>query len=140
MPIKTLPQEEPTLNLTPMIDVILTLILFFMVATKFSEEEQNIDVNLPKTSKSAAKTAQTASPKFINVKADGGILFGNRPITLPELTQQLKTLRTQSKNIQVVVRGDANATHGRMSEVYEAIQAAGISGMGIASKFNGQVR
>jgi biopolymer transport protein ExbD len=139
MPIKTLPQEEPTLNLTPMIDVILTLILFFMVATKFSEEERNINVNLPKTSKSAA-SAQSASPKFINVKSDGGILFGNRPVTLPELTQQLKTLRTQSKNIQVVVRGDANATHGRMSEVYEAIQAAGISGMGIASKFNGQVR
>ena len=58
MPVRTQPHEEPTLNLTPMIDVILVLIIFFMVATKFAEEERSVDLQIPSVNnRNAAMTA-----------------------------------------------------------------------------------
>ncbi len=44
MPLKTLQDEEPTLNMTPLIDVVFMLIIFFMVGTKFSEWESNTHI------------------------------------------------------------------------------------------------
>ena len=70
MPLKTQHDEQPALNLTPMIDVVFLLIIFFMVATKFSELERNIELTLPEV---AAPAALTAPPRdrVVNVFADG---------------------------------------------------------------------
>jgi biopolymer transport protein ExbD len=134
VPIKTLPQEEPQLNLTPMIDVILTLIIFFMVATKFSEEERAVDLKLPTAAQSGAPSAAAGTPRVVNVQADGSILLGNTPIALEELTKQLTSARQQSPKIQVLVRGDRQTPHGRMADVYGAVRQAGIPDLGIAVK------
>jgi len=136
MPIKTLPQEEPQLNLTPMIDVILTLIIFFMVATKFSEEERAVDLKLPTAAQSGAPAAAAASPRVVNVQADGSILLGATPISIEDLTKQLAAARQQSPKIQVLVRGDRMTPHGRMADVYGAVRQAGIPDLGIAVKIN----
>ncbi len=136
MPIKTLPQEEPQLNLTPMIDVILTLIIFFMVATKFSEEERAVDLKLPTAAQSSTPVAAAASPRIVNVQADGSILLGTTPISIEDLTKQLAAARQQSPKIQVLVRGDRMTPHGRMADVYGAVRQAGIPDLGIAVKIN----
>ena len=60
MPLKTQQDEQPALNLTPMIDVVFLLIIFFMVATKFSERERDIELELPEV---AAASAMTSAPK-----------------------------------------------------------------------------
>ena len=134
MPIKTLPLDEPQLNLTPMIDVILTLIIFFMVATKFSEEERAVDLKLPTAAQSGAPGAAAGTPRVINVQADGSILLGSTPIALEDLTKQLTAARQQSPKIQVLVRGDRMTPHGRMADVYGAVRQAGIPDLGIAVK------
>jgi len=136
MPLKTLPSEEPTLNLTPMIDVILTLIIFFMVATKFSEEERSIDLKLPSAAKPGTNPAVGMTPKIVNVQADGSVYLGSQPVSLMQLSGDLTALRAKNPRLQVVVRGDQAATHGRMSEVYAAVRQAGIPELGIAVKFN----
>jgi biopolymer transport protein ExbD len=133
MPLKIKPAEEPQLNLTPMIDVILTLIIFFMVATKFTEEERSIDLKLPSPEQAAqANTAQV--PQFINIQNDGSIYLGKEPVSLDELSKRLIALRSKSSKIQVVVRGDQLTPHGRMAEVYAAVRAAGVPDLGIALK------
>ena len=50
MPLRTDSLEEPQLNLTPMIDIVFLLIIFFMVGTRFSENEQQYEIELPKAS------------------------------------------------------------------------------------------
>ncbi|MDX1963431.1 MAG: biopolymer transporter ExbD [Pirellulales bacterium] len=132
MPLKTLPLEEPTLNLTPMIDVIMTLIIFFMVATKFTEEERSIDLRLPTAKSSNSEAASALTPKVVNVQADGGIFLGAQSVSLEQLTLQLTQLRIQQPKIQVIVRGDQFTTHGRMAEVYHAVRQAGVPELGIA--------
>jgi biopolymer transport protein ExbD len=139
MPARTQLLEEPTLNLTPMIDVILVLIIFFMVATKFAEEERNVELTVPSIAdKNAPMT--TPDPKIINVRRDGQILLGTREVTLDELTAQLTTARSQYRRLNVLVRGDKSATHGDMTRVYDACKRAGIAELAISVKLDTKLR
>ena len=60
MPLKTQQDEHPTLNMTPMIDVVFLLLIFFMVATSFAKIERDIELELPEV---AAAAALTSAPK-----------------------------------------------------------------------------
>ncbi len=131
MPLKTTPPEEPTLNLTPMIDVILTLVIFFMVGSRFAEEEDALGVKVP-TVASRASAASTPEPKVVTVYADGRILLGSQPVSLDELTKQLEAARAGNRSLRVCVRGDRGATHGRMTEVYDACRQAGVTQLDLA--------
>jgi biopolymer transport protein ExbD len=133
MPLQISATEEPTLNLTPMIDVILTLVIFFMVATKFTDEEKAMGVKVPTISSQSA-VASAPEPKVVNVFADGRILLGTQAVSLDDLTQQLAAARGQYKKLSVLVRGDQNTTHGRMTEVYDACRRAGVNEVAISVK------
>jgi biopolymer transport protein ExbD len=139
MPLKTSAAEDPTLNLTPMIDVILTLVIFFMVATKFTDEERAMGVKVPSVSSQGAVTA-APEPKIVNVFADGHILLGTQQVSLDDLTQQLIAARGQYHKVSVLVRGDRATTHGRMTEVYDACRRAGISEVAISVKVDSKRR
>lgn len=139
MPLKTTPPEEPTLNLTPMIDVILTLVLFFMVAAKFTETEKSIDVTVPTVSSQGALTS-APEPKVVNVMPDGRVLLGTLPVSIDELEKQLAAAKSQYRKQAVLVRGDRGATHGRMTEIYDACRRAGISDVAISVKLDAKRR
>jgi biopolymer transport protein ExbD len=139
MPVRTQPHEEPTLNLTPMIDVILVLIIFFMVATKFAEEERSVELQVPSISdRNAPITAP--DPKVVNVHRDGHISLGPTQVSLAELKQQLAAAHAQYKRLNVLIRGDRLATHGRMTEVYDACKQAGIAELAISVKLESTLR
>ncbi|MEM7317376.1 MAG: biopolymer transporter ExbD, partial [Planctomycetota bacterium] len=57
MPLKTYQDEQPTLNLTPMIDVVFLLIIFFMVGTRFADNERKIELDLPTVGEVSALSA-----------------------------------------------------------------------------------
>jgi biopolymer transport protein ExbD len=139
MPVRTQPHEEPTLNLTPMIDVILVLIIFFMVATKFAEEERSVDLQIPSVNnRNAAMTAP--EPKVVNVHRDGHITLGPKHVSLDELKQQLAAARAQYRRLSVLIRGDKLATHGQMTQVYDACKQAGIAELAISVKLDAITR
>jgi len=71
VPLKSIPLEEPTLNLTPMLDVVLNLLVFFMLATQFKEYERQYDIQLPSVADATALTGQP-DEIIVNVQADGG--------------------------------------------------------------------
>ena len=131
MPLKLAEPEEPTLNMTPMIDVILTLVIFFLVASKFTDEEKSLGLKVPSVSSQSAVTA-APEPKIVNVFSDGRILLGTSPVSLDSLTKQLTEAKGQYRKLTVLVRGDRNTTHGRMTEVYDACRRAGVSEVAIS--------
>ncbi len=139
MPLKTAAPEEPTLNLTPMIDVILTLVIFFLVAARFTDVEKAIDLQVPTVGSHGALVAAPA-PKVVNVLPDGHILLGTQPVSLDELIRQLTEARKQFQKQCVLVRGDRNALHGRMTDVYDACRQAGITEVAISVKVDSKKR
>lgn len=139
MPLKTALPEEPTLNLIPMIDVILTLVIFFLVAARFTDVEKAIDLQVPTVSSHGALAA-APEPKVVNVLPDGHILLGAQPVSLDELIRQLTAARGQYQKQCVLVRGDRNALHGRMTDVYDACRQAGITEVAISVKIDSKKR
>ncbi|TVS14099.1 MAG: biopolymer transporter ExbD [Planctomycetaceae bacterium] len=131
MPLKTNFDEQPSMNLTPMIDIVFLLIIFFMVGTRFVEMERNIAVQVP-----AVRDVQTLSPpperRVINVYRDGQISLDRQPVTLDQLTSELVIGRQQYAGLGVIVRGDAEGTFQNVASVLNACRQAGIAEMGIS--------
>lgn len=133
MPLKTHHDEQPALNLTPMIDVVFLLIIFFMVGTKFSELERNIDLQVPEVSDRGALT-DGPQRRLINVYRDGEITLDQRTVTLQELTNRLQSAQSQYSDLGVIVRGDAASPFQNVAGVLNACKQAGVSEMAISVK------
>ena len=135
MPLKTSTSEElPAVNLTPMIDVVFLLIVFFMVGTQFTEKERQIGVKLPGAGELKAMVAPPDRREII-VSADGQIVLDGRSLSVPELTDQLRAMRSQFPDLRVVVRADGEAEHQFVAAVYGAVNRAGVADMSIAVRF-----
>lgn len=140
MPLKTHQEDIPQINLTPMLDIVFNLIIFFMVGTRFSElEERNVDVKVPEV-KTTAQLSEIPKRRAINVRKDGQITLDAKPVTLPELTTELAQSRRQRPDMSVVVRGDAEGRFQNVASVLTACREAGVSDMGISVRMETKKR
>ena len=126
-------EHEPLfINLTPMIDVILTLLIFFMAATKLYDwSEQKLDVQIPEVR--AAKPL-TEAPQEITLKIaqDGTVAYEDEPVSMVVLADRLRAARENYPDQTVVIRGDGRVPLQRVAEVMSACEAAGISHLAIS--------
>jgi biopolymer transport protein ExbD len=126
MPLRArLSQDDDTApSLTPMIDVVLVITIFFMCVTRFSGDERQFEVELPRVSEAAA--VSTARPDVLEIMAGGAVELNGEAVAWEALREQLAALRKDQPDVTILVRGDRAVTHGRMAEVYEACRLAGI--------------
>lgn len=96
-------------DLTPMIDVVFQLLLFFLVASKFANEEREMKVTLPQASEARPLIAKPEE-FVVNVNRQGNIFVGNKVVTLEQLDRQLAQLAVNNPGRQtVVIRADENS-------------------------------
>ncbi len=131
MPLKTQLDEQPALNLTPMIDVVFLLIIFFMVGTKFAELERNIALQMPQVQDPGTLTGPPPA-RQIAVYPQGLITLDSQEVTLEELTLRLAELKSQNPSLRVQVRGDRAASVQQVAEVFSACRLAGVEGLGLS--------
>jgi biopolymer transport protein ExbD len=134
MPIKTQLDEQSSINLTPLIDVVFLLIIFFMVGTRFSElndAERAIPLQVPQVSDGMALSAAPRK-RIINVLQDGRVFLDEKPTTIKSLREHLSNARKQYKQLGVVVRGDANSQYQRVVDVIAACRQAEINDLNIS--------
>jgi biopolymer transport protein ExbD len=130
MPLKTHFDSEPTLNLTAMLDVMFLLIIFFMLGTRFIEDERKIGLQVPTVVDRGALTAAPAR-KDVNVYRDGTITLDKDPVTLEQLTARLAAARRQYNELGVLVRGDGHGEFQVVASALNACKQAGIHDLGI---------
>ena len=109
-----------------MIDVVFLLIIFFMVATKFTELERDIELSLPEVAQAAAMTAKPQA-REVAVHADGRMTLDRIDVTPQELTRQLAAAKEEYPGIGVVIRGDASCPYCHVAEALAACQEARIT-------------
>ena len=131
MPLKTHQDEQPTLNLTPMIDIVFLLIIFFMVGTKFAEWESKLALKVPQVKQTGA-LAPAPDKRVVNVYRDGQVALDREFMSLDELTNRLASARRQYDDLGVIVRGDAEGSFQNVADVLGACREAGITDMGIS--------
>ncbi len=122
------------MNLTPLIDIVFLLIIFFMVGTRFtelSEAERNIELNVPRVAEAGALTTPPKK-RQINVYEDGRVTLDNVPVSISQLRDELEDGKRQYSALGVIVRGDAAAIYQHVADVLAACRTAGIADLGIS--------
>ena len=125
--------DEPDVNLTPLIDVVFLLLIFFMVSTTF-EHQSRIQVELPEAS--AEPITPEAESLEIIVDAQGRYFIGEEQV----VNSQLKTLKGAIANVlgertdmPVIVRADANSPHQSVVTVLDATSQLGLTRISLAT-------
>jgi biopolymer transport protein ExbD len=134
--MKLLPRhsEEPDVNLTPMIDVVFLLLLFFMVSTSFIRES-SLKVDLPEASGEAL--AEQEAPIDIIIRANGEVLVNDTPIavaTRDALRDLLKTTAGDNADPHIIISADANAEYQHIVTAMDAAQLLGFTRLTLATR------
>lgn len=126
MLLKQATDDLPTINLTPMLDVVFNLIVFFMVGTKFVEMDHSIQVDVPKVSEAGPMTAAPAR-RVVTVTRDGSTALDGKTMSLPEITSELVGARKQYPELAVLVKGDGEGRFQSVADALSACTKAGIA-------------
>ncbi|MDX1925727.1 MAG: biopolymer transporter ExbD [Pirellulaceae bacterium] len=139
MPLKTSSLEEmPSINLTSMIDVVFLLLIFFMVATQFTNSERQVDLQLSNVGELKPMVAPP-DQRVISVNELGQCHLDGQPVSMEQLTQQLKALRARYPGIRVVVRADQRVALQHFAAASAAAQQAGVTNIGLAVNSSRQI-
>lgn len=115
-----MPMSE--INVTPMVDVMLVLLIIFMVAAPLLQT--GIDVNLPE-SKGQEIQPPKKDPLAVTVKANGDVFIGDTQVPLEELSTKLKAIAGNGYDETIFVRGDKGVNYGTVMEVMSRINQGG---------------
>lgn len=114
-------------NMTPMIDVVFQLIIFFLVASHLTRTETKLDLRLPVASTGAEDTDFETPRVTINVKEDGSLWMAGREIAATKLAEQLAEVRSkEGENLEVRIRGSRAATYAHVEPIMRACTETGI--------------
>lgn len=133
MPLRTEPLEEPSINLTSMLDVVMLLIVFFMVGTKFSEEERQTSIQVPTASDNYTLSGEP-DKIIINVTIDKEISVRNQSYTLDSLKTMLAAACEAYPGQGVIIRGDGRGELQAAVDVMSICTAAGIKSVSLSVK------
>ena len=131
MPLKLNPEEPPTINLTSMIDILFLLIIFFMVGTKFTESESNIQINLPKVAPNGAMLPSPSS-KTVYLTTDGAIRIDGQQVNQEQLTNLLAQAVRNFPDTTVQIKLDGSIPFQQAADIASAVHRSGAKLNGVA--------
>ncbi len=111
------------INVTPMVDVMLVLLIVFMVAAPLMTSGVNVD--LPKTD--AKPLNQDSKPLTVSINAAGEIYLGDSQVPLPDLVEKLQAIAQNDPERRIFVRGDKAINYGLVMQVMGTITQGGFS-------------
>ena len=104
------PQDNPQLDMTPMIDVVFELIIFFVVTIKQEDIFSKLNANRPAPASSAAASEENDTQVKIDI-GSGGLVFNGRMMNLKQFDQSMREISRTSKNSMVVIRCTFDSPH-----------------------------
>lgn len=123
--------EEPGVNLTPLIDVVFLLLIFFMVSTRFVDDRE-LPLELPPAAN--AQSAAAGEVIAVRVGADGAYRVAGESVGAGTLVASLRAQRAQYPQRALRVRADGDARHGAVVRVLDAAATVGFDRVDIATR------
>ncbi|HOA98460.1 MAG TPA: biopolymer transporter ExbD [Candidatus Atribacteria bacterium] len=121
----------PEINMTPMIDVVLQLVIFFVVTTTFISVESGAQVNLPSADFSRIEEAKTIT---VTITENNSIYIDGALVDEKELAQVAVAEVRQNPQAMVVIEADKNVLHGKVVRVMDILRKSGAEKMAIATQ------
>ena len=124
-------EENFSLDLTPLVDVVFLLLIFFMVSTVFVDFKRQMDISLP--SSTSSLPSESEEPVKIELTVDKNIFLNGKKVTLEEFELALSEIRLRKKNA-AVIRADKNLPYGHVTKIMGMLHSAKILDIGVAVK------
>jgi biopolymer transport protein ExbD len=124
-------EEDYSISLPSMTDIIFLLLIFFMVATVLKDSTRRLDVQLPE-----ARSGQAAEARRLTIEmaADGTMSLNGELVTQEQLEQQLQQMEEAEGERSVVIKADKRLAYGKVIEIMGLCQTAGIPDIAVAVK------
>jgi biopolymer transport protein ExbD len=119
-------QRRVTLDLSPLMDIVFLLLIFFLVTTTFLPDA-GMDLELPE---STTATAAEIAPTVISVGEDGAVQLDGRSVSVEELQQAVQALPEADRQ-KITVRADARVDYGVIVRIIDALRNAGVDGLSL---------
>ncbi len=124
--------QHPGIQLAPLVDVLLLLLIFFLLTWNAARNENELDVKIPKASAAQEKSAPIGDV-IVNVKADGSVVVNRRSLSDSDLTTLLKGLVALNPDQAVVIRGDEAGAYKHIVNVLNVCSLAGVTNVAFAT-------
>ncbi|HEX7154013.1 MAG TPA: biopolymer transporter ExbD [Thermoanaerobaculia bacterium] len=119
------------INVTPLVDVVLVLLIIFMVVTPMLQK--GVPVNLPVT-EDPEKTPDTEKQLQISVKADGSVYLGPLAVRKDQVQSELEAIHERTPDREVAVKGDRLVKYGDVMDVLKACREVGFNNVGLVTQ------
>ena len=126
--------DEPEINLIPLIDVLLVIIIFLMLTTTYAKFS-GLEINLPTAD--ASKQAEQPNEVNVAVMATGQVLVNKAPLAATDvasISEALHRAAGEAKDPVIVINADAKATHQSVVDIMQAAQTAGYPRISFATQ------
>ncbi len=117
------------INVTPLVDVMLVLLIIFMVTAPMMQ--QGIDIDLPETASSGVATND--EPFVLEIRKNKKIYVGDTQLSMEDLRKRLEAIFSTRKNKQIYLQADRTVDYGYVAEAMGEIRAAGITNIGLVT-------
>ena len=124
------PSEEAEINITPMLDIVFIMLIFFIVTTSFTKET-GATISRPEAEQAAALSNGTI---LIGIRPNNEIWMERQRIELREVRQMVERARAENPEGGVVVVADKGSRIGTVTEVMDQVRLAGVAGVAIAAR------
>jgi biopolymer transport protein TolR len=123
-------RPKPHMNVTPLVDVVLVLLIIFMIVIPAMEEGLELEVPAAQNP-DETREEDMPEPFMLAVTRDGGVYWMERPISERELSSELTRAHAREPRRRLVLRGDRSARYGQVRRLFEQAQGVGFPGISL---------